>query len=110
MNLLSKLPLDEDDVALIFEDVYNGRSVIPPHVVPSKPVLVRWDLRRPLTAENCVVMEHKEAERHTKECAGDAEAGRTLRNPEEVWGKEAAEIVLRRAKEISRNREWMFES
>ncbi|EDR10387.1 uncharacterized protein LACBIDRAFT_152374, partial [Laccaria bicolor S238N-H82] len=61
---LNKLPIDEDDVALIFEDLHRGRSVIPPHNVPSRPTLVRWDPLLPLTVDNCVVMEFADAEKH----------------------------------------------
>ncbi|KAJ7732082.1 hypothetical protein B0H14DRAFT_3615853 [Mycena olivaceomarginata] len=39
-------PLDEDDVALLFEDVHRGRSVVPPHAVPVEPSVVRWDPAR----------------------------------------------------------------
>ncbi|KAJ7888896.1 hypothetical protein B0H14DRAFT_3429876 [Mycena olivaceomarginata] len=40
--------LDEDGVVLLFEDIHLGRSVIPPHAVPVKPMLVKWDAARPL--------------------------------------------------------------
>ncbi|KAJ7893336.1 hypothetical protein B0H14DRAFT_3427420 [Mycena olivaceomarginata] len=40
--------LDEDGVALLFEDIHLGRSVIPPHAVPVKPTLVKWDAAQPL--------------------------------------------------------------
>jgi hypothetical protein len=52
-----RIPLDEDDVALLFEDVHRGRSVVPPRAVPVKPTLVRWDPARPLGVENVVVMD-----------------------------------------------------
>ncbi|KIY49835.1 hypothetical protein FISHEDRAFT_65206 [Fistulina hepatica ATCC 64428] len=64
---LNRLPLDEDDVSFIFEDLHLGRSIIPPHEVPARPALVRWDASRPLSLENCVVMDHKEAEKHVQE-------------------------------------------
>ncbi|KAJ7818675.1 hypothetical protein B0H14DRAFT_3473602 [Mycena olivaceomarginata] len=54
-------PLDEDDVALLFEDVHRGRSVVPPPAVPVKPTLVRWDSARALGVENVVVMNAGEA-------------------------------------------------
>ncbi|KAJ6603231.1 hypothetical protein DFH09DRAFT_968476 [Mycena vulgaris] len=89
----SRLPIDEDDVALIFEDVHRGRSVLPPHVVPTRPTLVQWDPARSLTIENCVVMDFVDAERHLKG---------------EVWGEEVRAVVERRAKEIERSREWVM--
>jgi len=112
-EIINKLPIDEDDVALIFEDLHRGRSVIPPHAVPSRPVLVRWDPEMPLTAENCVVMEHMDAENHTKKCLGisnkDKEAINGVRQrPADLWGEEVAIIVERRAKEVARHREWVM--
>lgn len=102
----SKLPIDEDDVGLLFEDLHLGRSVIPPHNVPSRPVLVRWDPDHPLTLDNCVVMDHADGERHVKECYG--QGGREGRRPRDVWGEEVEKIVLGRAKDIARNREWIM--
>jgi tRNA threonylcarbamoyladenosine dehydratase len=104
---VSKLPIDEDDVALLFEDLYRGRSVVPPHNVPSRPVLVKWDPGRPLTLENCVVMDHREGEKHAKECYEQAANG-SGRSPRDIWGEEVEKIVERRAREIARNREWVI--
>ena len=111
----SKLEIDEDDVAMIFEDLHRGRSVIPPHVVPSRPVLVRWDPKVPLTAENCTVMEHTDAEKHAKECLGislstdtDKGASEIVRRPADFWGKEVAMVVERRTKEMAEYREWFM--
>ena len=92
---VSRLPIDEDDVAFIFEDLHRGRSVVPPHNVPSRPVLLRWDNESPLTLENCVVMDTPEADKHVKE-------GR------ERWGEETRNVVAERQKEIKRWREWVL--
>ncbi|KAJ3488132.1 hypothetical protein NLI96_g3067 [Meripilus lineatus] len=72
---INRLPIDEDDVAFIFEDIHRGRSIVPPYPVPVRPALIRWDPSRPLTLENVVVMEFKEAERHMKECYDAPEKG-----------------------------------
>ncbi|KAF5392640.1 hypothetical protein D9757_000882 [Collybiopsis confluens] len=113
---LSRIPLDEDDIALIFEDIHRGRSVLPPHEVPTKPVLVRWDLAQPLTLENCVTMEEKDAAKHVKAWREGLESSKeslqsgtvTLSpSPAEVWGNEVEEIVQRRAKEIRRVQDWV---
>lgn len=100
---LNKLPIDEDDVALIFEDLHRGRSVIPPHNVPSRPTLVRWDPLLPLTVDNCVVMEFADAEKHIKACWHDDGT-----RPEEVWGKAVKKVVERRAEEAREVREWVL--
>ncbi|KAJ7224726.1 hypothetical protein B0H12DRAFT_1328810 [Mycena haematopus] len=60
----SSSPKTEDDVALLFDDVHRGRSVVPPHRVPVKPMLVWWDHARPLGLENVVVLDVGEAARH----------------------------------------------
>ncbi|KAI6145194.1 hypothetical protein BKA82DRAFT_4170846 [Pisolithus tinctorius] len=98
---VNKLPIDEDDAFLIFEDLHLGRSVVPPHAVPSRPQLIRWDARKGLMLENCVVFDFSEAERHTQECLSVG------RDPREVWGEEVQAIVDRNAARIARYREWV---
>jgi len=100
---INRLPIDEDDVCLIFEDVYMGRSLIPPHNVPSKPTLVRWDPLKPVTLENCVPMDLGEAEKHTRECLENG------RRPEDVWGKDTVTVYEKRAEEILQNRAWAMQ-
>ncbi|KAJ7641297.1 hypothetical protein FB45DRAFT_1124927 [Roridomyces roridus] len=97
---LNRLPISEDDVGLIFEDVYRGRSVIPPHLVPVHPMLVRWDPASPVGLENCVPMERAEAQRHERETEG--------KTPEEVWGDEVAAVVEKRRREIRAAMEWVM--
>lgn len=91
-------------MSLIFEDIHRGRSVIPPHNVPSRPVLLRWDISRPLTVDNCVVMEHGEAAKHSKEWG--VENG--IVDPKVIWGDEVQIIVDRRAEEVRRERQWVM--
>ncbi|KAG6885216.1 hypothetical protein C0993_004776 [Termitomyces sp. T159_Od127] len=102
---INKLPIDEDDVSLIFEDVHRGRSVIPPHNVPSRPVLVRWNIARPLTVDNCVVMDFAEAEKHYKESGSLEEL---IKEPSDIWGNAVKRVVDRRAEELRREREWVM--
>ncbi|KAF8888793.1 ubiquitin-protein ligase molybdopterin-converting factor [Infundibulicybe gibba] len=104
-QLINKLPIDEDDVALILEDLHRGRSVIPPFNVPARPVLVRWNIAEPLTVENCVVMEHGEAQKHTE--ASQTSEGKYV-HPRDIWGTEAQEVVERRASEFQTIRQWVM--
>ncbi|CAL1709992.1 unnamed protein product [Somion occarium] len=99
---INRLPIDEDDVALAFEDIHRGRSVVPPHAVPTRPALVRWDPKSPLTLDNCVAMDYAEAEKHVRECFAEGQV------PEEVWGPETAEVVWRRREEIRKVLEWVM--
>lgn len=85
---------------MLFDDLYRGRSVVPPHDVPSRPTLVRWDPALSLSLENCVVFEHGDAEKHAAECCIGG------KDPEELWGLEVAKVVSRRAAEVRRVREW----
>lgn len=98
-----KLPLDEDDIWMIFEDLHRGgRSIIPPHDVPVRSTLTRWDFREPLSLSNCVVMEFKDAEKHWKRYQ-DGEL-----DPSVVWGPDVAKIVERRKEEVKRWRDWVM--
>ncbi|KAJ7733370.1 ubiquitin-protein ligase molybdopterin-converting factor [Mycena olivaceomarginata] len=98
-TLVGRIPLDEDDVALLFEDVHRGRSVVPPHAVPVKPTLVRWDPARPLGVENVVVMDAGEAGVHGSD-SGEGGPG--------AWGEDVREAVRRRVEEVERWRGWVM--
>ncbi|KAJ3814636.1 hypothetical protein F5876DRAFT_86336 [Lentinula aff. lateritia] len=108
-HTLNRISLDEDDIALIFEDIHRGRSVIPPHEVPTKPALVRWDLTQPLTLKNCVVMAEKDTVKHIKAWYAWLEQTNhddALFSPAEIWGSKVEEVVTKRAKEIESVQEW----
>lgn len=87
---------------MLFDDIHRGRSVVPPHAVPVRPALVRWDPAHPLALGNCVVMEDQHAKRHLEQCF---DAGK---KPEELWGAECAELVARRKEEVRRVEEWVM--
>ena len=70
--------------------------------MPTRPALVRWDPAHPLALGNCVAMEDKDAERHVKECF---EGGK---KPEELWGAECTEVVVRRREEVRKVEEWVM--
>ncbi|KAJ7189966.1 hypothetical protein GGX14DRAFT_607447, partial [Mycena pura] len=38
----SWLPEDEDNIALLFKGIHRGRSIVPPHAVPARPMAMRW--------------------------------------------------------------------
>ncbi|KAL1948547.1 hypothetical protein VTO73DRAFT_12622 [Trametes versicolor] len=99
---INKLPLDDDDLGLVFDDFYRGRSARPPHPVPERPALVRWDPAEPLSLMNCVAFEFADAEKHLQECLLEK------KRPEEVWGSEVAEVVARRREEARRVVQWVM--
>lgn len=101
----SRLPIDEDDVGLIFEDLYRGRSAVPPYEVPQRPTLVRWDFRKPITIDNCVVFEFRDAEKHAKACwssTGDHV------DPGSIWEEAVQETVRRKGEEARKVMEWVM--
>ncbi|KAI0298372.1 hypothetical protein B0F90DRAFT_1862035 [Multifurca ochricompacta] len=72
---INTLPLTISDISLLYDDFALGRSIVPPHVACVRPALVRWDPRAPLSLENCVVAERKEAERAVKRVFAVQEQG-----------------------------------
>ena len=90
----SQTPINESDVAYLFEDLHHARSSVPPYVVPSKPSLVRWDHSQALSVENCVVLDA--AGGNKGELAKHVERAKEGKKPEEVWGEEAARVVRHR--------------
>ncbi|KAI0643805.1 hypothetical protein C8Q79DRAFT_976907 [Trametes meyenii] len=99
---INKLPLDDNDAGLVFDDLYRGRSARPPYAVPERPALVRWDPSEPLSLLNCVAFEFADAEKHLKEVLLEKKC------PEEVWGEAVAEVVRRRREEARKVVEWVM--
>ncbi|OCB86991.1 ubiquitin-protein ligase molybdopterin-converting factor [Sanghuangporus baumii] len=93
---INRLPIDETDVAFIFEDLYRGRSLIPPHRIPNKAQLTRWDPNEPLSVHNCIVLDLPEFKKHVD---GLKEGKR----PEQIWGDGVTALVAKRRKEAG---EW----
>ncbi|KAJ1984761.1 hypothetical protein H4R34_000449 [Dimargaris verticillata] len=56
------IPLSQDDVGYLFEEVWRGRSALSGTF--EKPTLVRWRSDQPLSMQNCVCMTKKEAKEH----------------------------------------------
>ncbi|ORX37153.1 hypothetical protein BD324DRAFT_579869 [Kockovaella imperatae] len=94
--LQTKLPVTQDDIGFVFDDIYHGRSSIPPNVVLPKPQAVRWNKDRELTEDNLVMLSMKDAERHETE---HLKGGKTL---DEVWGDEVVQFVQRKSAEVRR--------
>ncbi|KAH9974445.1 hypothetical protein BGW80DRAFT_181570 [Lactifluus volemus] len=60
---INSLPLTTADIALLYDDLALGRSIVPPHSACVRSTLVRWDPRALLSIENCIVGEMKEVSR-----------------------------------------------
>ncbi|KAL1407464.1 hypothetical protein Q8F55_006897 [Vanrija albida] len=90
------IDVNMDDLALIFEDVNNGRTTIPEPVVTKQPNASRWDRDQPLTIDNIVILTPGDAKRHEKEHLVE---GKSLK---EVWGEENVLKARRRLDEARR--------
>lgn len=84
----------------IFEDLFQGKSSLPPHPVLTRPNAIRWDRDQPLTLYNCVIMPQELADRHEKECLVEGQAVR------DVWGDNAVLSIERRLREARQVAEW----
>ena len=89
-------------VFMIFEYVYRGGSILPPHNVPNKPTLVRWDCTRPLSVDTVVQMDQLDAEKHIQRCHDLKE------KPEAVWARSEGGFE-RRTQEILKDKRWFME-
>ncbi|KAG8695224.1 hypothetical protein FRC09_009289 [Ceratobasidium sp. 395] len=102
-GVVSRLPISEQDIAYIFEDLHRGRSTIPPHVVLPRPQLARWDIREPLTTQNCVVLSHQDAQTlQDKGGIGSELVG------EGIWPAETLTVVQSRQQEAARIAKWIL--
>ena len=59
---LRSIPLTVKDVAYIFEEIWRGRSAVSGSL--EKPVLTRWDKKKPVSSDNVVCLTRMEADEH----------------------------------------------
>ncbi|KAJ9122341.1 hypothetical protein QFC22_001762 [Naganishia vaughanmartiniae] len=100
IHQVKRIPISQDDIAYVFEDLHQGRSTLSPYPVLTKPALIRWYKNQPLTVWNCVVMSEKDADRHMKEVLQGEKTGA------ELWGEEAERLVQKRARDARAVWEW----
>ncbi|TKY88397.1 hypothetical protein EX895_002749 [Sporisorium graminicola] len=84
------IPFSINDIAYLFEEVFRGRSVVPPFDSLSGAQLERWDSTLPLSFQNVALFSRAQAKVH------EAEVLRKGRSPVEVWGADAAHMIKRR--------------
>ncbi|KAM0791713.1 hypothetical protein ACM66B_003982 [Microbotryomycetes sp. NB124-2] len=98
----TRIPVSEEDMLYLFEEVHRARAVCPPMYTTSRPCLVRWDKSKPIVWDNLVVFDRDQAAEHEKRClVGDED-------PRQVWGREVAELVEQRFKEEREIRHWRY--
>lgn len=84
------IPFSVNDIAYLFEEVFRGRSVVPPFDSLSGAQLERWDSTLPLSFQNIALFSRAQAKVH------EAEVLKKGRSPVEVWGADAANMMKRR--------------
>lgn len=84
------IPFSVNDIAYLFEEVFRGRSIVPPFDSLSGAQLERWDSTLPLSFQNVALFSRAQAKVH------EAEVLKKGRSPVEVWGADAANMVRRR--------------
>lgn len=87
--------LNWEDMAFVFEDLYNGRSTLPPHSILPKPVAIRWEGDQEVSPGNVVIMDPKNADKH------EAEVLKGGKKVVDVWGREVVEFVNRKQAEAA---------
>ncbi|KAJ1021096.1 hypothetical protein NDA16_003882 [Ustilago loliicola] len=84
------IPFSVNDIAYLFEEVFRGRSIVPPFDSLSGAQLERWDSTLPLSFQNVALFSRAQAKVH------EAEVLKKGRSPFEVWGADAANMMKRR--------------
>ncbi|WWC96509.1 hypothetical protein V866_003377 [Kwoniella sp. B9012] len=97
---MERIPINSDDIGFVFDDLYSGRSSIPPYEILSKPSVIRWDNHKPLDVDNLVVMGPKENKRHQELIWKE---GKSL---EDVYGKETVDRISRKSAQARRVMSW----
>ncbi|WFD20547.1 hypothetical protein MCAP1_002794 [Malassezia caprae] len=95
-----RIPFSVNDIGYIFEEIFRGRSVVPPHDTLAVGQLERWDPARPLDYDNVVLFTRPQAREHEKEVLA------TKRDPAEYWGPNVAAKVEQRRAEERRMAHW----
>ncbi|WWC62914.1 uncharacterized protein I303_105512 [Kwoniella dejecticola CBS 10117] len=100
LEFMERLPISWEDIGFVFDELYNGRTSIPPYEIVSKFAVVRWDRSKDLDIGNIVVMSAKDATNHEKVCLKDAQG------LVEVYGQEVVDKVKRKSEEARRVMSW----
>ncbi|WVR06594.1 hypothetical protein IAU60_003626 [Kwoniella sp. DSM 27419] len=100
LDMMERLPITTEDIGFVFEDLYHGRSSLPPYEVLVKPHVIRWDPTKELSEENLVVMSPKAVSRHEKECLME---GKGL---VDMYGEDTIERVKRKSLEARKVMAW----
>lgn len=95
-----RIPFSVNDCAYIFEEIFRGKTVVPPFETLATGQLMRWDPARPLDYSNVVLLDRRQARVH------EARVLRGGEDPAAVWGERAARMYAQRMAEERRMSRW----
>ncbi|WFD31150.1 hypothetical protein MSPP1_002184 [Malassezia sp. CBS 17886] len=95
-----RIPFSVNDCAYLFEEMFRGRTVVPPFETLATGQLVRWDPDRALDYDNVVLFTRKQAREHEQNVLEEKV------RPDVFWGPRVAEMVQRRQAEEKRMSHW----
>lgn len=95
-----RIPFSVNDCAYVFEEVFRGRTVVPPFESLANGQLMRWDSQRPLDYDNVALFDRRQAREHEQKVLKEHAA------PEQVWGERTAAMVQKRLAEERRMSRW----
>lgn len=95
-----RIPFSVNDIAYLFEEVFRGRSVVPPFDTLATGQLQRWDPTKPLDYDNVVLFSRPQAREHEQYVL------KTGDDPVSYWGPRVADRVRERFAEERRMSHW----
>ncbi|WFD02252.1 hypothetical protein MOBT1_000933 [Malassezia obtusa] len=94
-----RIPFSVNDCAYVFEEMFRGRTVVPPFETLATGQLMRWDPTRPLDYNNVVLFSRKQAREHEQVLKEKSD-------PAAFWGPKVTAMVQRRMAEEKRMSHW----
>ncbi|KAI3623959.1 hypothetical protein GLX27_002091 [Malassezia furfur] len=94
-----RIPFSVNDCAYIFEEMFRGRTVVPPYESLATGQLMRWDPKKPLDYNNVVLFSRKQAREHEQVLKEQSD-------PAAFWGPKVTAMVARRHAEEKRMSHW----
>ncbi|KDN44096.1 hypothetical protein K437DRAFT_294972 [Tilletiaria anomala UBC 951] len=78
------LLFNANDIAFLFEEIFAGRTIVPPFESLSHAQMMRWDASLPLSWSNIALFSRTQAKIHEKEVLAQG------KSPHAIWGEGAA--------------------
>ena len=95
-----RIPFSVNDIGYIFEEIFRGRSVVPPYDTLATGQIVRWDPRLPLDYNNVALFTRPQARRHEQHVLAPRA------DPAAYWGPLVTAKMQQRMAEELRMSHW----